>query len=257
MNPDLAKLIELQQMDREIARLNQEISALPRRVTAIEGKLAEARARAEKLQADLKSQEALRRKLELETQDLRHKISKYRDQSLEVKTNDQYRALMQEIEFAEKEIRSCEDRMLEAMLEIDSAEKELKSVQAELKAQAAVVEREKNDARARTAEDEQQLAEWQTRRDALRAGIDSGALLHYDRLLKLRKFAIAEVRDQKCSACNVVLRPQKYNEARTNQQILTCDSCGRILLYDAVREVATEAAVAGKGNPANAGSALS
>jgi len=41
---------------------------------------------------------------ETSIQDLRGKISKYRDQSLAVKTNDQYKALLHEIQFAEKEL---------------------------------------------------------------------------------------------------------------------------------------------------------
>ena len=48
----------------------------------------------------------------------------------------------------------------------------------------------------------------------------------------VRKTALAEARDHKCSACQVMLRPQTYNEVRTNQHILACDSCQRILYYD-------------------------
>jgi len=232
MNPDLARLIELERVDREIARLTEEIVMLPQRVAAIEGRLAEVKSRAAALPADIKAQEALRRRLEGEAQGLRQKISKYREQSLEVKTNEQYKALLHEIEFAEKEIRSVEDKILEAMLQAESGEKELRVAKEELKAKTVVVEKETNAARARTAEDQEQMAQWQARRNALRGSLDSAVLLHYDRVLKLRKSAVAEIRDQKCSACHVVLRPQKYNEVRSNQQVLTCDSCGRILFFN-------------------------
>ena len=40
MLPDVQNLMELQQADREILRLNQEIAALPKRVAAIEKKAA-------------------------------------------------------------------------------------------------------------------------------------------------------------------------------------------------------------------------
>src|SRR5436305_11016615 len=104
MLSDLQNLIQLQQTDREIQRLQDEVAALPRRVAAIEAKLADTRAAVEKAQATIKADEAARRKLETQIQDARQKISKYRDQSLEVKTNEQYRALMHEIGFAEQEI---------------------------------------------------------------------------------------------------------------------------------------------------------
>ena len=48
MHPDLEKLIALQQVDGEVARLREEIAALPRRVAVIEAKLAGTRAQIEK-----------------------------------------------------------------------------------------------------------------------------------------------------------------------------------------------------------------
>jgi len=53
--------------------------------------------------------------------------------------------------------------------------------------------------------------------------------------------AVLEVaREQKCAACNVLLRPQTYNEVKNNEQIMTCDSCSRILYYDPAHEAAPE-----------------
>src|SRR5512135_2214614 len=108
MNPELEQLIGLQEADAVIGRLNEEIAALPRRVAAIEAKLAGTRTRLDGVRAALKNGETNRRKHESQIADLRQKISKYRDQSLEVKTNEQYRALMHEIEFAQKDITALE-----------------------------------------------------------------------------------------------------------------------------------------------------
>src|SRR5256884_3802172 len=108
MLPEVQNLIELQHADREILRLKEEIAALPKRVAAIEQKLAGTKAVLEKAKATIKTDEAARRKYETSIQDLQGKISKYRDQSLEVKTNEQYKALLHEIQFAEQGIRGNE-----------------------------------------------------------------------------------------------------------------------------------------------------
>jgi len=231
MLPDLQQLIELQQTDREIQRLNEEVAALPKRVAAIEAKLADTRAKLEKAKATIKADETARRQLESQIKDHQQKISKYRDQSLEVKTNEQYKALMQEISFAETDIRKIEDKILESMLDVDVNEKILKGAEQELKAETAEIEKEKTEARQRTAQDEKELAELNAKRDSLRSGIAADALRHYDRVLKLRKTALAEAKDHKCVACQVMLRPQFYNEVRLNEQIMVCDSCQRILYY--------------------------
>jgi uncharacterized protein len=232
MNPDLEKLIALQEADREIERLNQEIALLPRRVAAIESKLADTRARIEKAKAAMAAAQKDRKKLDTEIQDHQQKISKYRDQSLGVKTNEQYKALLQEITFAEQAIRACEDKILDGMLAVETQEKNQKAAEAELKQEMAEIEKEKSEARARTEEDQKQLAEWAARRNLLRSEISADVVPYYDRVQSLRKSGIAEVReDSKCSACNVMLRPQTYNEVRANDRVIACDSCGRILYY--------------------------
>src|SRR5689334_7467227 len=165
MNSDLARLIELEKADREIARLSEEVAALPRRVSAIEAKLADHKAAVEKARTDIKTNEASRRKLEADIQSFQQKIIKYREQSSSVKTNDEYRALMHEIEFTEKQISGAEDKILELMIAPEAQEKALKAAEADLKVEAAEVEKEKNEARTRTAEDEKLLAELGTKKN--------------------------------------------------------------------------------------------
>lgn len=241
MNSDLEKLISLQAADLEIERLNQEIVSLPKRVAVIEAKLAEERAAVERAKAAIKANDATRRKLEGDIQAQQQKISKYRDQSLEVKNNEQYRALLSEIQFAEREIRAAEDKILEAMVDTEAREKELKAVEAELKQATAEIETEKAEARRRTEEDQKQLATWQEKRQGLRSGISAEPLAHYDRIIRARKTVIAEARQQKCSTCNVKIRPQTYDEIRSNEKIIVCDSCSRILFYDPAHEPPVEA----------------
>ena len=254
MNPDLEKLIELERVEREIARLTAEVAALPRRVAAIEAQLADTKGQVEKAKAAIAANLADRKKQEQKIQDEQQKISKYRDQSLSVKTNEQYKALLQEIQFAEKEIRSFEDRILEGMIGNEDLEKRVKAAEAELKAETAEIEKEKAEARAVTAKDEAELKEWNAQRDQLRAGITPQHLAYYDRVAAVRKSALAEARDHKCSACQVMLRPQTYNEVRTNSEIMACDSCQRILYYDPAHEPAP-VADDGKHKKIHAGSA--
>jgi predicted nucleic acid-binding Zn-ribbon protein len=237
MLPDIENLLRLQEADREIRRLQDEIAELPKRVAVIEQKLAATKARLDKAQNGIKVDEAARRKHETAITDLRSKISKYRDQSLEVKTNDQYKALLAEIQFAEKEIAATEDKILELMVNADAHDKEVKTAQAELKAHAAEIEQEKEQARQRTAEDEKLLAEWRGKRDQLRAAINEDLLRRYDRVSKFRGTGISEVRDHKCMGCQVMLRPQVYNEVRSGQHAVFCDSCQRILYTNPAEEV--------------------
>ncbi len=243
MLPDIDKLLELQGADHEIRKLQDEVAALPKRVAAIEQKLAGTKAHLEKVRATAKTDEANRKKFEANIKDLQGKISKYRDQSLDVKTNDQYKALLHEIQFAEQEIRLNEDRILEVMVNVDLREKEVKAAEAELKAETAEIEKEKEEARKVTAEDQKKLSEWNAKRDALRQGISEDVLRHYERVAKFRGTGLAEVRDHKCMGCQVMLRPQIYNEARSGATVMFCESCQRIYYYIPANEVKPEVEV--------------
>jgi predicted nucleic acid-binding Zn-ribbon protein len=239
MSPEIEHLISLQRTDREIQRLKAEIAELPRRVAAIEEKLAGTKAVLEKAKAAIKGDEAARRKYETAINDLRTKISKYRDQSLDVKTNEQYKALLHEIQFAEQEIGANEDKILELMVNAETREKEVKAAEAELKAETAEIEKEKTIAREQTAKDEKELAEWTAKRNAARAAVDPDLLQHYERVSKFRGSGIAEVRDQKCTGCSVFMRPQTYNEVRGGK-LIYCESCQRILYFDTSKEEPAE-----------------
>jgi predicted nucleic acid-binding Zn-ribbon protein len=234
---DIENLLKLQDVDKEIRRLHDEVAELPKRVAVIEQKLAGTKAQLDRAQAGVKADEAGRRKYETNISGLRGKISKYRDQSLDVKTNEQYKALLHEIQFAEKEITSNEDKILELMVNADTRDKEVKAAQVDLKAEMAEIDKEKEQARLRTAEDEKLLAEARTKRDQLRTGIREDLLRHYERVSKFRGSGISEVRDQKCMACQVMLRPQTYNEVRSGKETVVCDSCQRILYFNPKEEL--------------------
>ena len=240
MLPDIEKLLQLEVADREIRKLQEEIAALPRRVAVIEEKVAGTKARLEKIRAAAKADEANRKKFETAIQDLQTKISKYRDQSLDVKTNDQYKALLHEIQFAEQEIRINEDRILEVMINVETREKDVKAAEAELKAETAEIEKEKEEARKVTAEDQRKLAEWNAKRDGLRQAVPEDLLRRYERVMKFRGSGLAEAREQKCMGCQVMLRPQTYNEVRNSEQVVFCESCQRILYFDPATEVKAE-----------------
>ena len=240
MLPDIDKLLELQVADKEIRRLQDEVAALPKRVAVIEQKLAGTKAHLEKVRTAAKGDEANRKKFEANIKDLQGKISKYRDQSLDVKTNEQYKALLHEIQFAEQEIRMNEDRILEVMVNVDAREKEVKAAEAELKAETAEIEKEKEEARKVTAEDQKKLSEWNAKRDALRHGVSEDLLRHYELVMKFRGSGLAEVRDHKCMGCQVMLRPQTYNEVRNGEKVMICESCSRVYYFNPANEVKPE-----------------
>jgi predicted nucleic acid-binding Zn-ribbon protein len=230
MLPDLQLAVRLQELDNRVTELTREISALPKHIAEIEKKLESHSRKLEADRAALSANQKDRKKNESDIQLQEQKISKLRDQMLGAKTNEQYRAFQHEIEFCEKEIRRAEDRILELMGESEPLDRNVKAAEVALKEEKAQVEAEKQLARARTAEDQKALDEINQERAQIVARLHPNVYRQYERIRKGRRgVAIAEAVDGRCSACQIALRLQFYQDLKKGDQVMYCESCARIL----------------------------
>jgi predicted nucleic acid-binding Zn-ribbon protein len=233
MLPDLKLVIRLQDIDTRLVQLSSEIAALPKHIAEIEKKLVSHERKLDADRAALTANQKERKNCEGDIQSQEQKISKLKDQMLQAKTNEQYRAFQNEIDYCQKEIRKAEDRILELMSESEPLEKNVKAAEIALKAEKAQVESEKNDARQRTAADEKAAAEFNQERGAIVKDIAPGVYQRYERARKNRKgIGIAEAIDGRCSVCNMAIRPQFFQDLRKGDQVMSCESCQRILYFN-------------------------
>jgi predicted nucleic acid-binding Zn-ribbon protein len=232
MLPDLQLVIRLQEIDNRMADLTREITALPKHIAEIEKKLVAHERKLEADRAALVANQKERKSCDSDIQTQEQKISKLKDQMLQAKTNEQYRAFQNEIEFCQKEIGKFEDRILELMGESEPLEKNVKAAEAALKIEKAQVEGEKQEARNRTAEDERAAAELAKERDNIKSHVGMPTYQLYERARKARKgIGVAEVIDGRCVACQITVRPQFLQDLKKGDRIMSCESCQRILYY--------------------------
>ena len=233
MHSDLKLVIRLQEIDNRLVDLTREITALPKHIAEIEKKLVSHERKLEADRAALTANQKERKKCEADIQMQEQKISKLKDQMLQAKTNEQYRAFQHEIEFCEKEIRKLEDRILELMGESEPLDKNVKAAESALKAERTQVEAETQEARQRTAADEKAAADLGEERAAIAAQITPATYQLYERVRKARRgIGVAEAVQGRCSACQMSLRPQFAQELKRGDKVMSCESCQRILYYN-------------------------
>ena len=233
MTPEIQAVVRLQSLDERAAAYQKEIAALPKHVSDIEKKLESHIRKLEIDRAALAANQRDRKRLEDDIKVQEQKISKLKDQMLQAKTNEQYRAFQHEIEYCENEIRKAEDRILDLMSASEPLEKNVKTAEGALAEEKKQVEREKEHARQRTAEDEAFLKQVIDERRQIAASVDPKLLSQYERIRQRWKgVAIADATSGRCAACQIALRPQFFQDLKRGEKLQFCESCGRILYYN-------------------------
>ena len=244
MHPDLKAVVEVQQLDQRVAELTVQIDSLPTQIQTLQSQLDDFihthEERKKRLAANLKE----RKDLEGDSKVIQEKITKHKDQLYQVKTNEQYRAMLKEIEGEEGNNRKIEDQILEKMIEAEDIQKHVQEAAARLEGEKARVAAEIKRLQDERQKELDERGRLQARRKEVAAALSGSVLALYERIRSYRPgAAVVEVRDGLCTACNVRLRPQVYNEVRTGEAVLTCENCSRILYY--VEPPATEQAAGG------------
>jgi predicted nucleic acid-binding Zn-ribbon protein len=235
MNPDLEHLVMLQAQDLELQRLRLEQVEAPRRVTSAEAAFKAAEQKLAKLRLDLTAEEKLRRNQELDADGHRGKITRLRKQMDAATSGAQIAALEHEITFAEAAIRKLEDEELGSLERTESLECSETAAAAAVESTRSALDAERVRAaetvdRARTG-----IEAIEAERATLRSQIGEDPLAIYDRVTKSRGSGLSEAIDHKCSACQMMVRPQRWNDLTGREhedKIFTCETCGRILFWD-------------------------
>jgi uncharacterized protein len=231
VTPELSRLLVLQHRDQRLRELHRQQQALPKERAALEEKI---RIRSEALQKHrLEAQriEAQRKEFDIEVQTLRQQIGKFRQQQLQTRKNDEYAALMHEIERAEKKIVGIEDREIEFMEAYEAAQKHVAAEVAQVgdfersvRAQIAEVDRKIQALEALIAEEE-------VGRRKAREEVPADLLKRYQRLMDHRGDAAAVplLHGNTCGGCHMTVTSQTAIDVRADRGIVSCENCARIL----------------------------
>ena len=254
MLSDLKLLIELQALDSAGERLRRRMADIPGEQAALDSRLAELTAAVASVKERTSASQTARREIEKDLAAVQGRLTKYKDQLMEVKTNKEYHAMQTEIAAAETLVRREEDRLLERMEEAETLATELKTAEAALKSGTSDVATRRRQMDAERTATEAELAKTSNERNRVASGVSAPTLALFERVSKHRKgLAMSEAKDGLCTQCHVRLRPQVYNELRRNESVMQCESCSRIL-YFVPSAVAPAASPEPQSTPAEPGS---
>jgi predicted nucleic acid-binding Zn-ribbon protein len=244
MNAELEHLISLQALDLDLKRLREELAEAPKRVASAQTARARAELALTAAKQSLTKEEVLRRSQETDARERRDKIARLRKQMETATSAAQITALEHEILFAEQAISRLEDEEIESLERTDELEKQRDAATVLLERTTADLAAERARAAAVEKSHTTEIKALAAEREMLRGeigGSDKGEALlsSYDRVAKAKGTAISEAVDHKCSACQMLVRPQRWNDLTGRDfrdTIFNCETCGRMLFWDPRRD---------------------
>jgi len=216
---------EVEQVESRLAKIPQEIEKLERQIKTKSDELKNSEARIQELKKNYKLKE-------IEIADNEGKITKLNTQTFAVKTNEEYRALLSEVEFLKKRNHEIEDEMIGIMEEEENIRRSINDIRTETdeystKAQARIADLQNE---SETLKEKKNAARVELENNLSKLPDDVKEL--YNRIAKSRGRAVCLISDNTCTGCFANLTHQFLNELKKRNVILLCGNCGRILVYN-------------------------
>jgi len=233
----LEHLLRLQKLDLEIEECKRREKEIPRQKEKHDLQRKRMAEELEERQAICQRLEVEQRKCYGEIEQQQEQIAKYQQQLNTVKKNEEYQALLNEIETTKRQIGQKEERILTLMEELEEAQERLKADEERIDAAVKRI-----DAHCEALDEELNAAV--EKRKQLEAEAEKAAeAVEPDLLRKYRRIRAANIsgpavvplddsndKDPVCTGCYMHVRPQLVNEILA-QEVRSCNHCGRLLYY--------------------------
>ena len=226
----IEKLLALQDRDQRLRTLRLELQSIPNEIASKQKLVQDAANRLDAARSRSKAIEVEKNALEVEIATKRDQISRYKNQQLQTRKNEEYSALSHEIANAERVISTIEDKELVLMEEAEglapqlaSADKAHAEDKAKYDAQIATIREKEGNLKSR-------IDEMAAGRSALLEGIDEDLIERYERLFETKNAkAVVAVEHDVCTGCHMKVTAQTSLALRSDKAIVSCPQCGRLL----------------------------
>ena len=227
----MRQLDELHTCNTALAGLERQLESIPREVDGIEAKLQAVRDTTESGREALDSSEQERRSKEGQLQDLQAQREKFQGQTALVKTNEEYTALLNEIDVATRRISETEDEILVAMEQIEEGRELLVGLERDQDQAERELGKEIEARRRDLAEAESQLTLRQGENEVLVDRLAPEVRSLYERVRGRFSDPTTRIKLRDCSACHFNVPFETINRVKQGE-LHPCPHCARILVAD-------------------------
>ena len=230
----LALLVELQKIDDKIQKLKEEEGTLPKEIRDLEVQNVSLLLERKKLEEAISNYKAtITKNKSIIT--VQTRIKESREELLEnevFRSEREYKEVDSEIELATLEIEAAERRIKKAEAEIERLEKKVAEIAQKQEEYTNKIEAKRellNNIKQKIQENIQNLL---PEREKIVQQLDENLYKQYEIIRRKagRGLAVVTVDRDACGGCFILMTPQTLYEIRLKDKIITCESCGRIVV---------------------------
>ena len=229
---DIQLLIQIVKKDIDIQEKRKFLDGAPDQIKIIEKKIQQMDSELAESQEAIDKLDEERRHLEREISAQNDKIKQKMIERDNINSNDAFKALNKEIEYLEKLVYKEEERVLQILEQADVKKKEIAAIQEKINRDKGSLLKKKKDLEERMVSEEDGLKIIEDEKVRILPHLSDRINGLYSRILRVKgDSGVANLIDDICQGCYSRVPPQKAHEVRRNNQIITCEVCGRILVY--------------------------
>lgn len=226
-------LVELQGLDTQIFKFEEDLEAIPRKIAETEEHFKEKSANLKSLEDGVKALQVKRKEREGDLQAKEEAIKKFQTQMYQVKTNKEYSAFQEEIARTKADGSLIEEDIIKIFDQIDAENRKIVQEKEYLKKEEALFAEEKKRLNEDAGRIKTELEGVRAQRATLATRVDPTILPKYERIVSSKSgLAVVPVANDSCQGCFRIMPPQVINEIRMKNALIFCENCARILYID-------------------------
>jgi uncharacterized protein len=232
MNVELQKLIDLQNLDRDISEFENALADIPNQIQSATAEMASLTKEIEQAREVIASLQKSRKQLEADAQTETDHMAKTKTKLPLVKTNREYTAIVAEIESVKEKISGIEDKELEIMESLEAKEAEIPAIEARFKEEESTFKEYKAKKEAESVRVKKELEDARDKRPGLIGSIAPEWAKNYGKVTSHRDgIAVVRLRDSVCQGCFQLVLPQVVIDVKIGDEIHPCPHCSRFLFW--------------------------
>jgi len=233
LRADIRVLSELQELDNVIQKLEMQKNTTPAGIIELREKTSKDENELQEIEKELDSLRKERRHRERELDEKIETLNKYRAQKNQVKTNEAYSALLNEIEGVENEKSEIEEGILTFMERVEELSGLVDGKKGDLVKNGEELAHMEEENRKRIEQLERELSRYVDQRNSKASRVDGGLLSRYEKVRKAKDgLAFVSVKGHTCQGCFMETPPQVVSELMKGEKIMTCERCSRLLYWE-------------------------